>query len=55
LSLQHPEVHTNKEILKAAVLEAWNTITDAEVKDLVRTTMREHCQAVINTERRETE
>jgi DDE superfamily endonuclease len=51
---QDPEVHKNYKRLQAAIIRAWNTITDAEVKDLIRTTMRERCQAVIDAEGRET-
>ena len=51
---QDPEVHKNYKRLQAAITRAWNTITDAEVKDLIRTTMRERCQAVIDAEGRET-
>jgi hypothetical protein len=29
-------------------MKAWNAITDAEVRYLIRTTMRERCQAVID-------
>jgi hypothetical protein len=35
-------------------MKAWDAITDAEVKYLIRTTMRERCQAVIDAQGRET-
>ncbi|KAF8847432.1 hypothetical protein BDZ45DRAFT_754911 [Acephala macrosclerotiorum] len=46
LALLDPEVHRNYHKLKAAVLEAWNDITDAEVKDMIHT-MPARCKAVI--------
>ena len=54
LGQQHPEVHSNYKRLKAALLEAWNTITDDEVRYLIRTEMKARCQAVIDADGRET-
>jgi transposase len=54
LGQQHPEVHTNRQRLRAAILEAWETITDEEIKYLIRTEMKARCQAVIDAEGRET-
>lgn len=47
LGALHPEVHRNSPRLRAAVLEAWNSITDAEVRVLVRT-MHQRCEDVIH-------
>ncbi len=52
---EDPEVHRNYTRLRAAIIRAWDTITDAEVQYLIRSTMRERCQAVINANGRETE
>lgn len=41
-----PQVYKFYLKLKAAIVEAWNSITDEKVKDLIRT-MHERCQAVI--------
>jgi len=41
-----PQVHRNSRRLRAVVLEAWNSITDAEVRELVHT-MPERCHDVI--------
>ena len=51
---QDLEIYKNYKRLQAAITRAWNTITNAEVKDLIRTTMRECCQAIIDAEGRET-
>ena len=48
LEEQDPEVHRNYRRLQIAIKRAWDTITDAEVRDLIRTTMRERCQAIID-------
>ena len=48
LEEQDPEVHRNYRRLQVAIKRAWDTITDAEVRDLIRTTMRERCQAIID-------
>jgi len=48
LDKQDPEVHRNYKRLQAAIIGAWDTIADAEIKYLIRTTMRERCQAVID-------
>jgi hypothetical protein len=45
LEALHPEVHKNSKRLRAAVAEAWEAITDAEVRDLVHT-MHQRCQDV---------
>lgn len=45
LAALHPEVHRKSKVLKAAVLEAWNYLTDAEVRALVHT-MHQRCQDV---------
>lgn len=47
LSALDPEVHRDYHKLRVAVLEAWNTITDAEVRELVHG-MGARCTAVKN-------
>jgi transposase len=42
-----PEIHKNYNRLRAAVIEAWETITDEEIRDIIRQ-MRDRCQAVID-------
>jgi hypothetical protein len=46
LATLHPEVHRKSKVLRAAILEAWSLITDAEVRDLVHT-MPKRCRDVI--------
>jgi hypothetical protein len=46
LQALHPEVHRNSQRLRENVLEAWNTITDGEIKDLIHT-MHQRCMDVI--------
>ena len=46
LGALHPEVHRSSPRLRAAVQEAWDLITDAEVRDLVHT-MHRRCLDVI--------
>ena len=41
-----PEVHRNSRRLREAVLRAWETITDAEVRERIRT-MHQRCLDVI--------
>ena len=43
------EIHRSYPRLKAAVIEAWNSITDEQVIELVRS-MPEQCQAVIDAQ-----
>jgi hypothetical protein len=45
LEALHPEVHRDSKRLRAAVAEAWEAITDAEVRELVHT-MHQRCQDV---------
>jgi hypothetical protein len=40
-------IHQNYKRLQAAVIETWESITDAEIKDIIRQ-MPERCQAVID-------
>jgi hypothetical protein len=47
LAEQDPGTHRKYKRLRAAIMKAWDTITDAEVRHLIRTTMWERCQAVI--------
>jgi transposase len=47
LSQIDPEVHRSYTRLRAAVLEAWNSTTDAEVKDMIHT-MHQRCLDVID-------
>ena len=47
LAVLHPKVHRSSPRLRAAVKEAWDLITDAEVRDLVHT-MHQRCLDVIN-------
>jgi hypothetical protein len=37
-----PTIHQNYERLRAAVIEAWELITDAEIRDIIRQ-MPERC------------
>ena len=46
LQALHPEVHRNSQRLRETVLEAWNTITDGEIKDLIYI-MHQRCLDVI--------
>ena len=46
LAALHPEIHRKSKELRAAVLEAWDSITDVEVRDLVHA-MPECCRDVI--------
>lgn len=41
-----PRVHRNYRRLRAAVIQAWESITDAEIRDIIHT-MPERCAAVI--------
>jgi len=47
LQALHPEVHQNSQRLREAVLEAWNMITDGEIRELIHT-MHQRCLDVIN-------
>jgi hypothetical protein len=42
-----PEVHRNHRRLRAAVIEAWNSITDEEIRDTIHT-MPQRCRDCIN-------
>ena len=45
-----PEVHRNSKRLRAATLEVWESITDAEIRDIIYNSesgMRARCAAVI--------
>jgi hypothetical protein len=46
LSLLSPEVHRSYERLRIAVIEAWDIITDAEVRDMIYS-MPARCAVVI--------
>jgi ketohexokinase/beta-glucosidase len=46
LSLLDPEIHRSYVKLRAAVQEAWNDLTDAEIRDSIHT-MHDRCVAVI--------
>ncbi len=39
---KNPEIHRSYPKLRAAIIEAWNLITDEEVRDLVKT-MHDRC------------
>ena len=54
LGQQYPKVYLNYKRLKAALLEAWNIITDDEVRYLIKIEMKARCQTVINADGRET-
>jgi transposase len=41
-----PAVHHNYRRLRAAVIEAWDSITDAEIRDMIHT-MPDRCRDVI--------
>ena len=45
-----PTVHRNYRRLRAAVIQAWESILCNEVRTLIRDTMRERCQAVIDAQ-----
>jgi hypothetical protein len=47
LSQIDPEVHRSYTRLRTAVLEAWNSITDAEVRGMIHT-MHQRCLDVID-------
>jgi transposase len=47
LSQIDPEVHRSYSRLREAVIKAWNTVTDAEVKDMIHT-MHQRCLDVID-------
>jgi transposase len=44
-----PEIHRSYPKLRAAIIEAWSSISDKEVRDLIRT-MHDRCQAVIDAD-----
>jgi transposase len=44
-----PEIHRSYPKLRRAIIEAWETITDEEIRDLIRT-MPARCQAVIDAD-----
>jgi transposase len=44
-----PEIHRSYPKLKRAIIEAWEIITDKEIRDLIRT-MLARCQAVIDAD-----
>jgi Transposase. len=44
-----PEIHRSYPRLRKAIIEAWNSITDEEIRDLIRT-MHDRCQAVIDAD-----
>jgi hypothetical protein len=46
---KYPEVHRSYPRLKEAVAEAWNAVTDEQVRELIRT-MPQRCQAVIDAQ-----
>jgi hypothetical protein len=46
---KYPEVQRSYPRLREAVTEAWNSITDEQVKELIAT-MPARCQAVIDTQ-----
>jgi transposase len=46
LEALYPEVHRNSQRLRENVLEAWNTITDGEIRDLIYT-IHQRCIDVI--------
>jgi transposase len=41
-----PTIHSSYQRVRQAVIEAWNSIPDKEVKDLIRK-MKDRCEAVI--------
>ncbi len=45
-----PKVHRNYRRFRAAVLEAWELITDKEIRDLIHT-MPQRCKDVIDAGR----
>jgi transposase len=46
---KYPEIHRSYSRLREAVCEAWNTIPEEEVKDLIRS-MHDRCQTVIDAD-----
>jgi transposase len=45
----YPQVHSSYKRLRAAIQEAWESITRERIRELVHS-MRERCQAVIDAE-----
>ncbi|KAE9380210.1 hypothetical protein N431DRAFT_310136, partial [Stipitochalara longipes BDJ] len=45
----YPKVHSSYKKLRAAVQEAWDSITHERIRELVRS-MKDRCQAVIDAE-----
>ena len=46
---KYPDIHRSYPRLREAVIEAWNSITDEQIKELIGT-MPERCQAVIDAQ-----
>jgi len=46
---RYPQIYRSYKRLREAVIEAWNSITDKQVKDLVKG-MHDRCQAVIDAD-----
>jgi hypothetical protein len=46
---KYPEIHTKYTQLREAVWEAWNSISEEDIKDLIKT-MPARCQAVIDAD-----
>jgi hypothetical protein len=46
---KYPEIHRSYPRLRKAVIEAWNSITNEEIRELIGT-MHERCQAVIDAQ-----
>jgi transposase len=46
---KYPEIHRSYPRLKAAVCEAWNSITEEDIQDLIKS-MHNRCQAVIDAD-----
>jgi transposase len=49
-----PTVHRSYKRLRAAVIQAWGSIPHEKIRTLIRDTMRERCQAVIDAQGGET-
>ena len=46
---KHPDIHTKYAQLRTTVWEAWSSISEEDIRDLIRT-MPARCQAVIEAE-----
>jgi uncharacterized protein with HEPN domain len=45
----NPHVHRNYRRLRAAVIQAWDSVTDTEIRDIIHTMVPQCCKEVIAT------